>query len=166
MHRVVHQMAQSVDNSGGALRRSAESKGMDFRSAAIVAGYLATLIKEHAGRILHLVHAGRKEEPMDWSIQGLDEFGEEPLEVLMEQASVLDSISIPSATFKIKWLYTLASRILGDSCSREEMSQILEDLQENITNDQFNVLAALGPPEGGVTEPPPAREEDDDAPVS
>ncbi len=144
MHRVVHQMAQSVDNSGAALQRSGASKAQDGKATAVVAAAMSRLVKEYAKDILEMCALGRKDDDdVDWAFVGLDDFDEEPLADLMATAQIVDVIQIPSKTFKVKWLGQVARRLLHDNLSPEESANIDEELEENIQNEDL-MAQALG----------------------
>lgn len=161
MHRVLHQMAQSVDNSGAALQRSADSKQVDQQSTAIILRALGQILKEHVVEVMELVQRGRGDKEVGWRPEGMEKYDEISVSGLLEQAEVIDTVSIPSATFKQLWTYNLARRILGDNAEEEDLENIRKELEENVTNEQFMPLPEMG------EMPPPnmGEDEDDDEPV-
>lgn len=150
MHRVLHSMALSVDNSGAAMSRSAESKMVDQAAAAIILKALGEIVHEHVIKVYELVQTGRAEELVKWLPEGMESFDEVGLEGLLKQAETVDTVSIPSARFKQLWTYQLARRLLGHGAENEDLALILKELKTNITNEQFDpTMAPIAEVEGG-----------------
>jgi len=139
MHRVLHHMALSVDNSAAALQRSAENKQVDQAATAIILRALGLCVREHTRDIYELVESGRVEDEHTWTVEGMEKFDEINVDSLVTQAETVDTVSIPSATFKQRWTYMLARRLLGDTASQEDLDAIKKELEENITNEQFEM---------------------------
>ncbi len=167
MHRVLHQMALSVDNSGAALQRSAQSKQVDQQATAIVLKSLSQMVIEHALQIMSTVQAGRVEEKYEWNTEGMDSYDEISLGGLFEMAETLDTIQIPSATFRQIWTYNLARRALGTNATDEELEKIRKELESNITNEMFMMDFESPVPTvdlTGVTKPIDDEEEEEEPP--
>lgn len=144
MHRVVHQMAMSVDNSGAALQRSGESKQVDQESTAVILREFAKITREHAVELHEMVQAGRQDKPLvTWSVEGMDGYSDSTVDSLVAMGQTLELISIPSATFQQEWKMQLARKILGDSVDEEKLEEIREELEQNITNEQFMQVPPL-----------------------
>jgi hypothetical protein len=137
MHRVVHQMAQSVDNSGAALQRSAESKQVDQSATSVILQEFGKIVREHAVLMHEVAETGRGDAPREWQANGMDDYDDVTVDVLVTQAQTLELVPIPSATFQREWKYQLARRVLGDSVSEDMLDDIKAELEENITNEQF-----------------------------
>ncbi|HEY6021367.1 MAG TPA: hypothetical protein VIY48_16120, partial [Candidatus Paceibacterota bacterium] len=73
MHRVLHHMAMSVDNSGAALQRSADSKAIDQAAASVILRALGMLLREHLEELLGIIATGRKEN-LAFCAHGMDNF--------------------------------------------------------------------------------------------
>ena len=156
MHRVVHQMAMSVDNSGAALQRSGDSKALDYQLTAILFMTLAEIVKEHGLRILETVAAGRKEkDPTEWLADGMSKYNELSLDSLLSQAETVDTVSIPSETFKKIWCMRVASRLLVGAIDPEDEKAIKNELDKNITAEQFMAPLPLGPDDDIYDNDPP-----------
>lgn len=142
MHRVLHHMALSVDNSGAALQRSADSKAIDQAVAAVVLGALGVYVREHAIDIYKLLQVGRNDtgaDERDWVPHGMDEFDDTTAGALIEQALNLEAVQIPSATFQIEYRYGIAKKLLGAKTSQETLNQIREELEGTLTQESFDV---------------------------
>lgn len=148
IHRVLMQMAASVDNSGAALKRSGDSKAMDMQLTAKLLEAYANEVKELGLRILRTIEVGRSETPADWQAVGMSDYAGATLDGLLERAEIVDAVSIPSATFKRAWCFVLAQRLLGTGATREQLEEIKSELEENITNEQFLAPDPLEDPLG------------------
>lgn len=138
LHRVVHQMAQSVDNSAAALQRSAESKTVDQSATAIVLRELGKYVREHSIHMHEMAQIGRQEPTRaTWTAQGMDGYQDASVDSVVAQAQVLELVSIPSATFQKEYKFQLARRVLGDSVDEETLEEIKADLDGTITNEQY-----------------------------
>lgn len=138
LHRVVHQMAQSVDNSAAALQRSAESKTVDAASTAIVLRELGKFVRDHAIHMHEMAQIGRQDaSATTWTAQGMDGYQDASVDTVVAQAQTLELVSIPSATFQKEYKFQLARRVLGDSVDEAVLEQIKGDLDGTITNEQY-----------------------------
>ena len=137
MYRVVHSMAASVDNSGAALQRSGESKQMDLRHTATVLKWLGQQVAKHAVELLNLIGVGRGDPEVTWVCHGMEEFDAPDAAQVLAEAQAVDTISIPSATFKQMYTYKVAKEVLGDDADGEALDKIKGELEANISNEQF-----------------------------
>jgi hypothetical protein len=134
MHRVLHSMAQSVDNSGAALQRSADSKSIDQAAAAVILRALGTFLREHLEELLNLVATGRKDNQA-FAARGADNFDDVTLSSLVLDAVGLETVSIPSAHFQKKFKLKLAKLALGADATEDDLETIKEELEETHTQD-------------------------------
>lgn len=138
MHRVLHHMALSVDNSGAALQRSAESKSIDQAAAAVVLRALGYYVREHAIRVMSAVATGRGDKGLNWAAQGMEKFDDATTLDLVNEALTLESVRIPSATFQVLHKFALAKRILGMNATDEELALVKDELETSITQEAFD----------------------------
>jgi hypothetical protein len=139
MHRVLHHMALSVDNSGAALQRSAESKSIDQAATSVILRALGQLVREHAEDIYETIEALRAEqESAEWRAAGMEDFEDTSLTQLIADAMTLESVMIPSATFQKLRKLKLAKRILGADCTPEVEKSIQAELDAGVTQDVFD----------------------------
>lgn len=141
MYRVLYSMAQSVDNSGAALKRSGESKAIDQAAAAVILRALGTYAREHVEDILNTISTGRKDN-LSFCASGMDMFDETTLSQLILDGIGLESISIPSATFNQLFKMKIVKLALGADVKEDDILQIQKDLQTNVSQDTFEVQAA------------------------
>lgn len=137
MHRVLHHMAMSVDNSGAALQRSADSKAIDQAMTAVVLHALGGYLREHAEDIYRLVGVGRKDVGLEWNPVGLDEYDDATSATLIEQALNLEAVRIPSKTFHVHYKFDIAKKLLGKSADEKELAAVKSELEANISNEDF-----------------------------
>jgi hypothetical protein len=136
MHRVLHHMAMSVDNSGAALQRSGESKAIDQAAAAVILRALGVLLKEHLEELLGLVATGRADN-IAFCAHGMDSFDDITLSQLVIDAIGIESINIQSAHFQKLWKLKVAKIALGPDANEEDIETIGEDLEGVVTQDSF-----------------------------
>jgi hypothetical protein len=138
MYRVLHSMALSIDNSGAALQRSADSKAVDQAAAAVILRTLGGLCREHVKYVYDTVAAGRGDElsePVD--VTGMDNFEDVTLSQLVIDAQAIATIGIPSATFEKLWKFKIAKLSLGPDASEDDLEIIKDELEDAITQDQL-----------------------------
>jgi hypothetical protein len=138
MHRVLHHMAMSVDNSGAALQRSAESKAIDQVAASVILKALGVILREHLEDVYSTVIAGRKEsESTQVCAKGMDAFEDTTLTQLVTDALSLQALNIPSPTLTRKWFIKIAKAALGADATPDEIQEIVDELEENINAETF-----------------------------
>lgn len=146
MHRVLHHMALSVDNSGAALQRSADSKAIDQAAAAVVLKALGGYIREHATEVYALVSAARgmgvdADAGATWTAHGMDSFDDATSTQMVEEAVNLEGVRIPSATFQVRHKLALAKKLLGPDAQDEKLVKKIEaELEASITQEMFATL--------------------------
>lgn len=139
MHRVLHAMAQSVDNSGAALQRSGESKSEDKEAMNVVLRHLGMFVRDHVKDVHVLVHAGRADDQAtDWDICGMDEFTDTSVTELVEQALSVETVTIPSQTFQVAYKVKVSKALLGKDTNQQILDRIKKELEENIKPEQFD----------------------------
>ena len=158
MHRVLHHMALSVDNSAAALQRSGASKAQDSAATVIVLKKLGQLLRDYAEEIMCLVATahGDGDKKYVFTPQGLAEFEAMSLHDMLEEAATLEEIDIPSAKFQQQRKYKLAKICLGGEVDDEDLVEIKKDLEKNITNESLLPppnLDTLGLDGGDGTDP-------------
>ena len=168
MHRVLSMMAMSVDNSGAALKRSADSKQVDQQQSATILKDLGRRCREHAELVYEVVSDGRDDNKA-WVAQGMDQFDEVSMDSMVNEAALLETVPIPSPTFKALYKFELARRAVPGATD-DQLEQIMDELQSNITaEDEMDqaakdvqseridqgLLPGEAPPEEGAA--PPAK---------
>lgn len=142
MHRVLSMMAMSVDNSGAALKRSADSKQVDQQQSATILRDLGRRCREHAELVYEVVSDGRGDDKA-WVAQGMDQFDEVSMDSMVTEAALLETVPIPSPTFKALYKFELARRALPGATD-DQLETIQEELQANISAEDEMDQAAKG----------------------
>src|SRR5690606_1955909 len=141
IYRATSQMALSQDTSGAMLRRSADSKRQDSIAQEIVLGAIGKKLLVLANSAADLLAKGRGDDEAP-KLRGYERFDIFDADMLLNRASVVASINIPSATYQVEHLYQVATADLGDSVDEETKKKIRLELERSITQDQL---------EGGVS---------------
>jgi hypothetical protein len=145
MYRVVHHMANSVDNSGAALQRSGESKAVDLNATNIVLKFLGEEIAKHAVEVMECVCAGRKdvesdgECKYDWHMMGMEEFNQGvDADSFLKEITALGNLDINSPT--AQWTMKLrAYRLhMGDDAKEEWLEKVERELKSNNPPESFD----------------------------
>lgn len=137
IHRVTHQMALAVDNTGAALQRSAESKGHDKASAIVVFQALGQIARKFAEDLMAMVARGRGETGLKFAAKGMAKFDAISLDSEIDRDVSLESVPIPSATFQRARKLALAKARLGDEATPEVIEAIRKELEEAITQESL-----------------------------
>lgn len=163
MHRVLHHMALSVDNSAAALQRSADSKQVDHAATAVILRFLGQVVREHVSETYEYVAGCRGDAEINPIVEGMEKFDEQSLDALIEQAGVVETLNIPSATFKKLWDYRLASRLLVDATD-EDLEEIRDELDKNVANEDYlpDIDMGSGPLQFTAAEDVEPEDEDED----
>jgi hypothetical protein len=132
MYRVVHHMADSIDNSGAALQRSGDSKQADRASTTIILKFLGEEVSRHAVEILETVGKGRKDPEVLWTVHGMEEFEAVPdMDAALKEATAITTLDINSPTFQRAYKFKVAKQALGDEADAEMLEDIRKELEEN-----------------------------------
>lgn len=133
LFRVVHQMAASVSNIGASLGRSGDSKEEDRKATSVVLGALGTFVREFATRIYRVLSDARGEHII-WVPSGLDRYDGESRLAVLQEATQLDNIPIPSPTFR-KTLKTEVALRLLPNLPPETADLIRKEIQNGVEED-------------------------------
>ncbi len=143
IYRVTHQMKLSQDTKGAMVRRSADSKKVDDRGATVVLESLGGIARSHGTEVADRVAVGRSEEP-GWACEGMAQFESAELGEQLEQAVLLEGVSIPSATYQRRRKLRLVRADLGEEATEEVMALVEKELEQAITQDQLMMVGAMG----------------------
>lgn len=150
--RVTAQMALAQDTSGAMLRRSADSKKQDTVAQEIVMGAVGKRLLTAANQVVKLCTIGRGDDMDDApALDGYASFDIDDASTLISDTVLLDSVSIPSATYQVEQKFRVCAAHLGDNADPETLAKIRKELQSAITQDALE--EALNPPAPII--PPP-----------
>jgi hypothetical protein len=117
--RVSHLMAQSVAATSQALSRSGQSKSEDRGATEVVLEALGDRIGKFAIRIYDTI-AETLGDDIFWKAQGLSDFKLRDRALVVDEATKVGQIKIPSKTFKRNYLTQVALRLLEDTTTEDE----------------------------------------------
>jgi hypothetical protein len=128
IYRVVHQMADGVNNNAGTVGRSAASKSIDAGAIRVIMESYSVLVRDATLRTYELATAWRGEQ-IDWVIKGMDEFSEVDLAALLEISAVANDNVVPSEMFKIQFAKRIVDGLFPniDEATRSKIHQELEE---------------------------------------
>lgn len=157
IHRVLHHMALAANNSSAALGRSGKSKAQDKAATAVVLAHLGELLRRHAKEVFDLARRGRRDPETTWSASGMESFENADVAEVIQNATLVDMLKIPSETFQRLRIFANARRILGPSATPDQLEAIRKELERNVSAEEF---AGNLPPTPGT----PYAENPDDEP--
>lgn len=134
IHRVTHQMANSVTNTSSSLGRSGLSKMQDSRATEMILSSYGALLKEFAKTIYKTVSDGRGENII-WQASGLESYESQDPDQIIKEALASSSIDIPSVTFKREHTLKIAASLLPDAPQatmaiiKDELAKHFEELE-------------------------------------
>lgn len=139
--RSVHAMALSLANTGSTAKRSAQSKVEDRRATGVVLDYLGSKTRDLAVNVYKAISAARKENVV-WVAHGLDDFDLDESEDLLNEAQMLQSMTIHSDTFRKEHETKLLLRLLP-GVSPETKAQIQQEVVKGIDEEPEDSEDAL-----------------------
>lgn len=153
MFRTVHSMAQSVDNSASALGRSGESKREDREATGVVLGYLGAELRKFAVQLYKFITEVRGEENVVWTGHGLDKYDIGDTDSLVTEAGEVETLDIPSRTFKKEYVTRVAMRLL-QNVAPETKAKVQQEIKDGIdeAEDQSELLRDTMSKAGGAGE--------------
>lgn len=128
IYRITNQMAASVDNTSGALGRSADSKSLDMAASEIILHAYSSVVKEAIEKTFELISDGRGEEELHFSIEGMNKFYLTDALELVETAIKAKSLSIPSETLYHELNYRVAEALLPWDTTQEVKDQMRKEI--------------------------------------
>ena len=153
MHRIVHQMAASVDNSSGMQRRSGQSKREDRSAEAIVLGQYGKDVRELAKKVYDTIANGRGEKVV-WNVGGLDRFNTGDRATLLTEAVQADMVPIPSPTFKKAHRKQLAFALI-ENLAPETQDLIAKEIDDGVDAEDELRGMILDAKKDAIENPPP-----------
>lgn len=145
MHRVVHQMALSVDNSSARIRNSGESKQADWQASDIVMSAYAEQVLAAMRECASIVGALRGAGTVD--VRGLDGWQQLTLDEFLGNAALAVNAAKYSPTFRREVAKREVEQLLPD-LSPEVLEQIRKEIDEAPEDEP------IGPPSGPGDRPP------------
>lgn len=161
-------MALALANTGATVRRSGESKAEDRSATGVILDFLGGELREYAKLTYDCVSDGRGDS-VKWCASGIDSYDDEDRAALIGEATEVETLTIPSKTFKKLYATNLAQRLLP-KVSPAQKDAMAKEIEANITDEMVlppKPLLGLGagggaapgapklPPGAGKTNLPP-----------
>jgi hypothetical protein len=131
MFSVCHQMAASVRPTPSAMGRSGISKQEDGKSTAKVLKALGKEVRTFALKIYKAIADARGDDVV-WQAHGLDSYEVDDRESVLEEAVSLDTIDIPSETFKRMHYFQVAQKLLS-GVDPQTLAQIKKEIEAGVS---------------------------------
>ncbi len=132
----VSAMALQLENSAAAVGRSGDSKAEDRSATAIILTFLATQTREFAQQVMAIV-SGARGESVEWSASGLNTFDQEDREQVINEATLVQVLQIPSRRFQILSRIKVANAILPNATAKER-AEIAAEIEANSRNEEHS----------------------------
>jgi len=130
LFRVVQQMAASISNDAGSLRRSAESKKMDRFAESIVLSAMGQAVRTFGVEVYECVADARGEHVV-WQPHGLDHYSGDDRDALLSEAVNMDLINIPSTTWQVAYKTNMAMKLMPN-LAPEVQEQVRVEIEEGL----------------------------------
>lgn len=133
--RVVHLMAASVSNNkSAALGRSGLAKQEDKNDTAIVLEAVGAFFRK-LGLDLHALVSEARTDKVVWQAKGLANYESIDREQLLAEAMAVDTIDIPSPTWKIAYKSQIAM-LLAEGLPPETQAAIRAEIVEGVGHEE------------------------------
>ena len=130
MFRIVHQMAHSVSNTKSGMYRSAASKMQDRFTTEIILSAYGSYVKDASKKVYNTIAEARGESVV-WNAVGLDKYDLEDRTTLIQEATALSVLELPSKTFRKEYLFRLGNSLLGN-VPPETQAVIKKELEDAV----------------------------------
>jgi len=128
IYRIVHQMAQGLDNNADTVGRSADSKEIDTAATRIMLNAYGKIISEAIEEMFERISKGRGSD-LEWSVEGFSGFDVATASQLLANLQMAKNLAIPSKTFH-REANTKAAMALFPELEANTKAAIREELRE------------------------------------
>lgn len=97
--RVVHQMAQGLDNNAETVGRSADSKEIDAAATRILLNAYGEIVGKAIASTFELVSEARGDDSLKWSVEGFSGYDTATVGSLLAAVEKAKELGVPSNTF-------------------------------------------------------------------
>lgn len=132
IYRTAHAMSQSLANNSETVGRSGDSKREDREATQQILKAIAEKVRGWAD-VLWTCAAEARGEDIAWSVSGIDSFDREDRPLIVEEASLIMALNIPSKIFKSEYLSQVAVTVLpnlNEQQKAEMRKEIADGLEE------------------------------------
>lgn len=147
LHRIVEQMALSVDNNAAAaVGRSGESKSADAAATQVVLPAFGRYVRAAVEVTFDMIAEGRG-EALDWSVGGMDRYTVEATGSLVDTALAAEPLTIPSVTHR-RELFKQLSRGMLPAVTETVRKQIEREIDAGTNPEDMPHRESTIPPPG------------------
>lgn len=152
LHRILEQMALSVDNNAAAaVGRSGESKSADAAATQIVLPAFGRFVRAPVEVTYDMIAEGRGES-LDWTVGGMDRYAPEVTGSFIDAAVGAESLTVPSVTHRREVLKQV-SRALLPGIDEKVRAAIDKEIEANTNPEDMPHRESTVPPPGGKPGP-------------
>jgi len=134
IYRIVHQMAQGMDNNAETVGRSADSKEIDAAATRIMLNTYGGFVSKTIEETYELISEARGEKNYEWSVEGFSGYDTATVSTLIANAGLARELGIPSQTFQ-KELCTKVALALHPEADQ----RVKDTIRDEINNAKFVV---------------------------
>lgn len=99
IYRIVHQMAQAVDNNAETVGRSADSKEIDAAATRVMLNEYGSQVAKAIEETLEVISEARDDTDYEWSVEGFSGYDTATASTLLENIQKSRLLGIPSVSF-------------------------------------------------------------------
>jgi hypothetical protein len=141
IHRIVHQMAQGVNNNAAAVGRSGESKAADAEATRVMLEAIGSHVRETTEQLYNMLSKARGDKVV-WSISGLSGYSVEDVEGMLNSASNAIRMVIPSETWG-KEVRKRAALALVPEADQTTRDAIVAEIEANYHDESVTSSSLL-----------------------
>lgn len=166
IYSALNTMSLALSNTGATVQRSGESKAEDRSATGVILDFLADTAREISEMTYDMVADGRGDNlnsgKVVWKASGVDSYDDDDRSALIGEAVEVDTLVIPSKTFRKVYLKSLVAR-LNPKSSDAEKEMMFDEIDANVTDEMvmppkpvLDMAAGTGglPPKKGPGVPP------------
>jgi hypothetical protein len=148
----MHTMALALANTASTVQRSGESKKEDRSATIVILDFLGDELRECAEMVYDIVSDGRADDA-EWEASGVDSYDDDDRTLLIEEATEIGMLNIPSPTFHRIYTTGLACTLVPKA-SQAVKQAIADEIEKNFTDEMaMPPPTPLIPPPGGGAKP-------------
>jgi hypothetical protein len=132
--RIVHQMAQGLDNNAETVGRSAESKEIDAAATRIMLNTYGEAVARAIEETYEIIGEARGDVDLEWSIEGFSGYDVATAGTLLDNVRRAKDLGIPSQTFQAEISTKAALSLVPESDQR-----VKDAIRTEIHGYQFEV---------------------------
>lgn len=118
IYRIVHQMAQGLDNNAETVGRSADSKEIDAAATRIMLNAYGSFVSKAVEETLELISEARNEKDYEWSVEGFSGYDTATVTSLLANSRIARDLGIPSQKFHKELCAKTALALLPEADQR------------------------------------------------